>query len=245
MAGFAMELAVSSPVLTRPNVFALHEIGEDTRHSRMFLRVIEQLAPSATDPMRPHCADPLNPIGGKGRLGRSLERRINFALIRRPALFLTMVLAGEEIPDLLQKLAAEHPLTDPFLASVNRYHRQEEARHLAFARLQLRARWSEATWSDRFAVRRLGPAIIGLLFDSFVHPGVYATVGLPGWRTWLAVRRLPRRRALRRDAARKVLVALLDAGVFEQVPRGWRKLCDVDRAGAAVADSRTVGAPST
>ena len=47
------------------------------------------------------------------------------------------MLAGEEIPDLMQKLASEHPETDPLLAEVNRYHRQEEARHLAFARMRL------------------------------------------------------------------------------------------------------------
>ena len=56
------------------------------------------------------------------------------SLAKTEALLLVMVLAGEEIPDHLQKLAAEHPDTDPFLAALNRYHRMEEARHLSFAR---------------------------------------------------------------------------------------------------------------
>jgi hypothetical protein len=244
MAGFALEMAVSAPILNAHNVYALYEIGEETRHSRMFLRVIEQLAPTASDPMRPAGNDAAHPLGPMGRFGRAIENRLNFALIRRPALFATLVLAGEEIPDLFQKLASEDPRTDPFLATVNRYHRQEEARHLSFARLQLADRWARATWSDRFAVRRLGPFIVGFLFDSFVHPGVYASVGLPGWRTWLAVRRLPQRRALRRDAARKVLDSLISAGIFDVVPRSWRSLCSVDRTGRpleTMAKSVTAG----
>ena len=51
-----------------------------------------------------------------------------------PALFCLLVLSGEEVPDLMQKLASEHPDTDPMIKSVSKYHRQEEARHLAFAR---------------------------------------------------------------------------------------------------------------
>ena len=50
-----------------------------------------------------------------------------------PAFFCVLVLTGEEVPDLFQKLAGEHPDTDPFIRDVNRYHRAEEARHLAFA----------------------------------------------------------------------------------------------------------------
>jgi hypothetical protein len=155
------------------------------------------------------------------------------AIIRRPALLDVLVLAGEEIPDLLQKKAAEHPDTDPFLAEVNRYHRQEEARHLAFARTVLPEEWRAASWADRFAVRHVAPLVIRDMFRLLVHPGVYETVGLPGWATWRAVNRSSERVALRHEATRQVLDAMIRAKVFGpgRVPRGWRDLCGVDAEG--------------
>ena len=147
-----------------------------------------------------------------------------------------MVLAGEEIPDHLQKLAAEHPDTDPFLAALNRYHRMEETRHLSFARTVLPEAWSRAGWIERLRIRIAAPFMISQLWQAFVHPGVYTTVGLPTWRTWMAVQHLPRRIELRRTVTRPVLEALLDAGGFRRgrIPRGWRTLCGVDRDGVPI-----------
>ena len=71
------------------------------------------------------------------------------------------------------------------------------------------------------------------MFDTLVHPGVYETVGLDGWTTWKQVRSTPERVALRHRATRKVLAALLDAGVVRAgaVPGGWQRLCGVDAGG--------------
>ncbi len=108
-----------------------------------------------------------------------VRKRIQRGLLRHAALLYVFVLAGEEIPDLMQKLAAEHPETDPLLAEVNRYHRQEEARHLAFARMRLPELQREASAWERFRMRHTVPFGIHRLFDSMIDPGVYATVGLP------------------------------------------------------------------
>jgi predicted metal-dependent hydrolase len=222
MAGFCLELA-ARPNLNDPRtVFALHEVGEETRHSRLFLRLIDQLQPKARSPFVAH-----------RRLGRRLENRVEFAIVRRPALFTTVALGGEEITDLMQKLAGEHPDTDPFLAAINHYHRQEEARHRSFARLRIPEVWAAAGRCDRFAVRYLAPAILREQFHLIVHPGVYAVVGLPKWRTWRAVRRLPQRVDLLRRATRPVLRALIDGGALTPgaIPGPWRALCHVDRDG--------------
>lgn len=220
MAGFCLEVSVKDDLDDPRVAYALHEVGEETRHSRLFARVIGQIGATAGNPLR-----------GEGRLSHRIEGRFNYALIRRPALLNTMILAGEESPDLLQKLASEHPDTDPFLATVSRYHRQEEARHLSFARVQVAERWAGATFSDRVAVRYVAPVLVKELFHSLVHPGVYATVGLPAWKTWLAVRKLPQRVALQQRAARPVLDALVAGGVFRagRIPRLWRAACGVDR----------------
>jgi hypothetical protein len=224
MSGFARQVAETQDFSDPRVTYMLHEIGEEARHSRAFVRLIEELAPTAKDPLdTPVVNFVLN------KLTRSLAKT--------DALLLVMVLAGEEIPDHLQKLAAEHPDTDPFLAALNRYHRMEEARHLSFARTVLAEAWSRAGWIERQRVRIGAPFMIGQLWQAFVHPGVYATVGLPTWSTWAAVNRLPRRKELRRTVTRPVLDALLDAGAFRRgrIPRGWRKLCGVDRHGAPTA----------
>lgn len=223
MAGLSLEVAYHRAAGDPRTTYALHEIGEETRHSRLFLSVVDQLRPTAVNPL----ARPVL---------QRVAHLVDDFVIRHPATLYTLVLGGEEIPDLLQKLAAEHPDTDPHLAAVNRYHRLEEARHLAFARLRLGEVWPAAGPVDRWGVRHLAPRVIEGMFDLLVHPGVYETVGLPGWDTWRAVRTDPSRVARRHQATRPVLRALLDAGVLApgRVPASWRRLCGVDRSGRPV-----------
>jgi hypothetical protein len=224
MSGFARQVAETQDFSDPRVTYMLHEIGEEARHSRAFVRLIEELAPTAKDPLD-------TPVVN------FVLNKVTRSLAKTNALLLVMVLAGEEIPDHLQKLAAEHPDTDPFLAALNRYHRMEEARHLSFARTVLAEAWSRAGWIERQRVRIGAPFMISQLWQAFVHPGVYATVGLPTWSTWKAVNQLPRRKELRRTVTRPVLDALLDAGAFRRgrIPRGWRKLCGVERHGAPTA----------
>src|SRR5437762_3416105 len=84
---------------------------------------------------------------------RPVELFVVRQIIRRQGLLSVLVLGGEEIPDLLQKQAMEHGDTDPFIREVNRYHRSEEARHLAFARTVLPEQWRAAGAFERFLVR--------------------------------------------------------------------------------------------
>lgn len=211
-AGFAMEVATRLEPTDPRTIFLLHEIGEETRHQRLFIRLVESLQPTAISP-------------AEKRLPKLILRTILRRLIHMPALLYTMVLAGEEIPDLIQKQASEHPETDPFLREVNRYHRMEEARHLSFARSVLPEVWAEAGPFDRWAVRHVAPRFIAFTFSMLVHPGVYEAVGLDGWSTWKAVNSSPQRLALRHEATRPVLKALTDAGVFGRRPtRSWLRL---------------------
>ncbi len=222
-AGFALRVAESHDVADTRITYMLHEIAEETRHQRAFIRLIEALEPQA-----------VNPVSG-GAVERFLQFNIR-RFIKMPAFLLVLVLAGEEIPDLLQKLASEHPDTDPLLAAVNKYHRQEEARHLSFARATLPELYPRAGRLERWRIHHFAPVAIRLLFHMFVHPGVYSAGGLPGWKTWRAVNRTPKRLAIRFHATRNIVRTLLDAGVFRpgRVPRGWRTLAGVDRFGEPV-----------
>ncbi len=212
MANFGRSLAYRRD-LTDPRVtYMLHEVGEETRHSRLFIRVIAQLQPTAKNPLT-------------GPIVKFLDSRITGWALRHDAAFMVMVLFGEEGPDLLQKLAMDDPATDPFIREVNRYHRAEEARHLSFGRMVLPELFAEAGWFERFAIRHLAPIAGAGMFDMLVHPGVYATVGLPTWETWKAARQTPERRALRRQVLQPVCDALVSAGVFRggRPTHSWRR----------------------
>jgi hypothetical protein len=224
MAGFSMEILNRSD-LTDPRVtYLLHEMGEETRHSRLFVRLLTQVQPRAKNPL-------------DNAVLRLAQQVVLPILTSMPALFCLLVLSGEEVPDLMQKLASEHDDTDPMIKAVSKYHRQEEARHLAFARLLFPEQWAAAGPIERFLVRYLGSRIATGMFDTIVHPGVYATVGLPTWQTWRAVNRSAGRTALRHRALRPLLTTLLDAGAFlgGRVPRGWQRACGVDGRGRDVA----------
>jgi hypothetical protein len=226
MAGFSMEI-VGKRDLTDPRVtYLLHEMGEETRHSRLFVRLLTQIRPTAKNPLdRP--------------IVRIAEKIVMPFLMNMPALFCLLVLSGEEVPDLMQKLAAEHEDTDPMIKAVSKYHRQEEARHLAFARLLFPEQWAAAGPIERFFVRYMGSRIAIGMFDTIVHPGVYATIGLPAWKTWKAVNATVGRTAMRHRALRPLLNPLLDADVFRggRVPRGWQRAAGVDRHGRDLASA--------
>lgn len=213
MAGFGLGLSRADDLTDERVTYLLHELGEETRHSRLFVRVLQDLSPQGSSPFN------------RGVLGAG-KRLVIRSILGRPALFCVLVLAGEEIPDLFQKLSSEHPGTDPFLREVNRYHRLEEARHLAFARMVLPELWSEAGWWERFRVRWHAPLIVEVMFDMLVHPGVYEAVGLPGWRTWWAAKRSDARLELRYRATRPIADALVAAGAFppDRLPLLWRRL---------------------
>src|SRR5437762_6377665 len=157
IAGFALDIAGRSDVTDPRVVYMLHELGEETRHSRLFVRLLDQLAPKAKNPLA-------NPFF------RFVQQRVLHRLLRKPAFFDLLVLTGEEIPDLFQKLASEHPDTDPFVRAVNKYHRQEEARHLSFARMLLPELWQQASRFERWAIRHIAPRFVRGMFDLIVHP---------------------------------------------------------------------------
>ena len=226
ISAFALELAESRNLVDARSTYSLHEMGEETRHSRAFLRLVEQL-----DPQAPRLLMRGVPLFVRNQIQRMLLRHL-------PLLYV-FVLAGEEIPDLMQKLASEHPETDRLLADVNRYHRQEEARHLAFARMRLPELAAEASRGERWRMRHTVPLGIGQLFDGMIDPGVYTTVGLPPMKTWMKANRSPRRLAMRYAACRPILESVIAAGFVRKgrVPRGWRHLCHVDRHGNPLPDT--------
>jgi hypothetical protein len=222
---FSLEIADARDLTDPRYTYMLHEVGEETRHQRAFMRLIEQIQPQADNPL-------------DGPIPRWFARRASRLLMHERALFCVMLLAGEEIPDLLQKLASEHPGTDPLVRAVNKYHRQEEARHLAFARLELPERWANADRIERARVRHLAPRLIKLLYATMINPGIFGVVGLPTFDTWKAMNRTPQRLAVRYHATRPILETLCNEGILRRgrIPKAWRELCGVNRWGRPLAN---------
>jgi hypothetical protein len=225
LGGFGLMLA-SWPDLTDPRlVYLLHEVGEETRHSRLFVRMLAQLQPTAPNPF--HDA-----------VGRWIAKRIYRLTATHNLLLATMVLAGEEIPDLIQRRAIEHPDTDEYLRRANTYHREEEARHIAFAGILLPELWQRASRRDKWLVRRVAPFLVKLMVETqLTHPGIYAAAGLPALRTHRAVLRNANPLDLTSEATYPVLKTLLSSApeLRGRVPRGWRRICQVDRHGRVSA----------
>ena len=220
---FSFQLAEARELTDPTLLYMLHEVGEETRHQRAFLRLHATLAPTAVDPL-------------ENRVTRWAQRRVVRRLMKSPAYFCVLLLAGEEIPDLIQKRAVAHVGVDSVVRSINRYHRQEEARHLAFARLSFPQAWRNAGFVERFYVRHVAAHVVRAIFMGMVHPGVYGTVGLPTWKTWRAANATHERLQLLADATQPILDVLITNDVFADghVPKVWRRMCGVDRYGKVV-----------
>src|ERR1700734_3928334 len=142
LAGFSIEI-LNRPDLTDPRVtYLLHEMGEETRHSRLFVRLLEQIKPRTKNPL-------------DNAVTRIAQQVVIPFLTGMRALFCLLVLSGEEVPDLRKTLASEHPDTDPMIKAVSKYHRQEEARPLAFGRMLFPGQWAAAGPIER----TLGPSL--------------------------------------------------------------------------------------
>jgi P-aminobenzoate N-oxygenase AurF len=218
MAGFGIMLARTSKLVDPRTTYILHEVGEETRHSRLFVRVLGDLKATATNPFT------------RG-IFPYFDRFMMPRIFNHNALFCVLVLTGEEAPDLIQKRSSEHPGTDQFVRELNKYHRMEEARHLSFARMLLPEVWGRAKWGERMFIRHGAPVMMTGTFDSLVHPGVYETIGMHGWKTWHKVRKTRSRMELRAESFRPILAALKGVGAFGRrgrIPRAWRKACLVD-----------------
>src|ERR671914_2742269 len=73
MAGFSLQITAADDLADPRITYMLHEMGEETRHSRAFVRLVAELDPTAKDPFR------------KGLVGRVTSRLMRFT-IDAPAL---------------------------------------------------------------------------------------------------------------------------------------------------------------
>jgi hypothetical protein len=186
--------------------YALTEIEDECRHSKMFARLIQ----------RSGCPEyPVSAVHQNlGRLFKTVSTT--------PGSF-TATLLGEEILDWMQRLTFPDERVQTLTRGVTRIHVVEEARHVRYAREELRRQMVTAPrWSREFT--RLTSGEFARVFSvAFINPEVYTNVGLDQRRAMEEVRNSGHRRDVMQTGARKLTDFLDDIGVLRGAGRRlWR-----------------------
>ncbi|MDI3417150.1 AurF N-oxygenase family protein [Streptomyces luteolus] len=186
--------------------YALTEIADECRHSMMFARMIKRGgAPMYQVTWFQH------------NLARVLK-----TVSTTPGSF-TATLLGEEILDWMQRLTFPDERVQPLVRGVTRIHVVEEARHVRYAREELRRQMITAPlWEREFT--RISSGEAARVFSlALVNPQVYENVGLNRREALAQVRASAHRREVMRTGARRLTDFLDDIGVLRGVGRRlWR-----------------------
>lgn len=146
--------------------YFMHELTEETHHIQMFQEFTNRVCPEVA--------------GAPTWLMRAIPYVARFGG-RFPALFFSIILAGEEPIDHVQKdimrTGGSHPLLDKIMA----IHIAEEARHIGFAHAWLEQHSRNLGVIDRFLLGILTPLAMRLGADAIVKPSKAdrAMMGIP------------------------------------------------------------------
>jgi hypothetical protein len=188
--------------------FALTEIGDETRHSIMFARAAERLAPGAR--YRP------------SRLVHDLGR-VYKSTAAGPMLFASVLVAEETLDRLQRELVATDGML-PLAQQVARIHVTEEARHVAYARTVVERQMPSLSRPQR-AVNRTATLTTSIqVVNAFLDPAIYTNVGLNRGEAVAAARANPHHRQTRLWMAERVTDFLRSSGVIAgPITAGWRR----------------------
>jgi hypothetical protein len=200
-------VAYSGDPLSSRIQYALAELGEETRHTIMFAKMIERLGTP--------CYLPPKPIL---RLGRILS-----AIATGPSLW-GAILIGEEIIDRLQREIVDDDSIQPLIRMITRIHIVEEARHVGFARAEL-IRSLSATPRFARAYHRMALARTAFIVSRImISPQVYQSVGLDRRQARRAALANPYYRETLRYGGEKLVAFLTEAGLIGRPGRYlWRR----------------------
>lgn len=182
--------------------YALTEIEDECRHSKMFARLITR----GDTPYYPVSAVHRN----LGRLFKTISTT--------PGSF-TATLLGEEILDWMQRLTFPDERVQTLVRGVTRIHVVEEARHVRYAREELRRQMVTAPrWSQEFT--RLTSGEFARVFSiAFINPDVYTNVGLDKREAMAQVKASAHRREIMQTGAKRLTDFLDDIGVLRGAGR--------------------------
>lgn len=187
--------------------YALTEIGDECRHSVMFGRMISTFG----------C-----PAYG---LGPQVHREARWikSTASGPLLF-SAALIAEEMLDTLQREAMSDESVQPLVRMVSRIHVVEEARHVRFAREEVRRQVSELSRPNLAYTRVMLGRIARHMAASLIHPGCYTAVGLDPAEARAVARANPYHQRMLADIGRRPAGFLSEVGLVAGPGRlSWRR----------------------
>lgn len=141
--------------------YVLTEVADECRHSTMFAKAIDRIGAPAYGPV------PLLHQSG----------RLLPAVLTGPSAYAS-ILVAEEVLDRFQRDQMYDEQVQPLVRMVNRIHVLEEARHVTFAREEVRRRMAECGPAQR-AYHQYWTALVSYcVVYSLINPRVYKAVGL-------------------------------------------------------------------
>ncbi len=177
--------------------YALTEVADECRHSMMFARLITKAGSPVYRPSRLH--------HGLGRLMKTVSTT--------PGSF-TATLLVEEILDWMQRQTFPDERIQPLVRGVTRIHVVEEARHVRYAREELRRQMATAPGWEKELTRLMSGQTARVVAASLVSPRVYASVGLDPAVALRQVRESGHRREVMLRSARRLTDFLDEIGVL-------------------------------
>ncbi|MEV6161523.1 diiron oxygenase [Streptomyces sp. NPDC052052] len=190
------------PVTSNHVRYALTEIADECRHSMMFGRFIQWSgAPDYPVPRIHH------------NLARILKSTSS-----TPGSFAATLL-GEEILDWMQRLTFPDERVQPLVRGMTRIHVVEEARHVRYAREELRRQMVTAPRWER-QLTRVGSGNAARIFSlCFINPQVYENVGLDRREAVAQVKASGHRAEIMQSGAKRLTDFFDDIGVLNGVGR--------------------------
>ncbi|MFF2012884.1 diiron oxygenase [Streptomyces sp. NPDC058195] len=195
------------PVTSNHVRYALTEIADECRHSMMFGRMITW------------GGSPDYPVP---RVYHNLARVLK-TISTTPGSFAATLL-GEEILDWMQRLTFPDERVQTLVRGVTRIHVVEEARHVRYAREELRRQMVTApAWERRLTRLSCGEAA-RVFSVCFVNPQVYEQVGLDRREAVAQVRASGHRAEVMQSGAKRLTDFFEDIGVLNGVGRRlWKR----------------------
>jgi len=192
---------------TSPHMhYALTEIADECRHSTMFGKAIARMGVPAYGPQK-----------AIHRLGRLFN-----TTVRGPSSYAS-ILVAEETLDTWQRELLKDDRVQPLVRMVSRIHVLEEARHMAFAREEVRRKVTGLKpWQLRLQ-QALTAQTCFLVARALVNPEVYASVGIDPREGRRAALANPHYRATMRWMGEKPVAFLREQGLLPAAQeRRWR-----------------------
>jgi P-aminobenzoate N-oxygenase AurF len=186
--------------------YALTEIADECRHSKMFARAVTKMG---------------TPVYRPSRLDHALGRVMK-TISTTPGSF-TGTLLAEEILDWMQRLTFPDERVQTLTRGITRIHVVEEARHIRYAREELRRQMVTAPrWEIEFT-RLASAEAARVIARSLISPQVYASVGLDPREAVAAVRASGHRKDVMRQSAKRLMGFFDEIGLIRGPSRPlWR-----------------------